>query len=147
VLDVLYGLAAIMAALGVRKRNLTALPLLASFAFCKVVTWQAVPFNLWLWLAVDALVVAGIVWPLVPIIRARAWAWLLAFRAELVILALFVPGFSAYAMAEGPAHILSTVVATVQLLVTFPYRRFAARLRHTLHRHEDWTHLDLRVRA
>jgi hypothetical protein len=147
-LDALYWLAAAMALAGVRKGNLVALPLLASFAFCLLARAAGLPFILWLWLAVDVLVFAAVAWPLVPIIRARAWVWLPAYRTEIAILALFVPALAAYAMPEGAAYVLSSVAATVQLLVTFPYRRFWSRIRNTRLPHSSHDDFDfLRVRA
>lgn len=150
-LDVLYVLACAVAFAGVRKGNWTAVPLLASAAFCALARWQAWPFNAWLWLAVDVLTMIGVAAPIASpvwgIVRAGAWRGLLAFRIELVVLALFVPAFAGYAMPVGPAYVLTSLAATAQLMVTPPYRRFLARFRRSLRRHDEWTHFDLKVAA
>jgi hypothetical protein len=148
-LDWLYWTAVGLALVGLicaRRDHWAAAPLLASAAFCFVARWQGWPFRLWLWVAVDLAVIAAIVWPLIPLIRARAWRWLLlAYRREVVVLALFAPALVAYALPDHPAHVLSTVVATTQLLATVPWRQLGRQCRRTLHRAGEWSHFDLRV--
>lgn len=143
-IDALYWSAALLALAGVRKDNRTALPLLASAAFCAVARWQDIPFNRPLWIAVDVAVIAAIAWPLVPFIRTRAWRWVLAFRKELAILAMFVPMFAAYAMPQGLAHLVSTAAGTVQFLLTVPYADFFERWKDNLRRRHSWSRFDLR---
>jgi hypothetical protein len=121
---------------------------LASAAFCFVARWQGLPFNLWLWLSVDALVIGAIACPLIPALRARDWARLLTYRAEMVILALFVPSVAAYTMPDPPAHLVSTAAGTVQLLVTVPLAALRRRIKRTRGQNPDqWTEFDLLVRA
>jgi hypothetical protein len=146
-LDTFYWLAAGLAIAGLRRGNWTALPLLGSVAFCLIVRAAELPFSEPLWIAVDLAVIAGVGWPLLPIIRARAWMWLRAFWRELAIVALFVPGFYAYTLTEEPAHIVSSLVATAQLLVTVPYACLYRQWVRALHRYQDWCRFDLRVSA
>lgn len=142
-LDAAYFVAALLALVAGLAGNRVAWPLLGSFAFCQFVRWQALPFDLNLWLTVDYTVLIGV--GIVLLNEARKGERLT--RCDMAVLLLFVPGFGAYAMEAAAAYYVSSLAAIAQLLLTFPAFCTAER-RKRLREHQDrWDEFDLRVRA
>lgn len=109
-LDLLLVTGCLAAVAGAVARNLTAIALLASFAFSEALCKLGVPFNFVLWVVIDLLVIICIIR---PDMRHR----------ELVVLALFLPIWALYiAWPQWGPQAIETLAA-VQMLLTFPVRR------------------------
>lgn len=106
----------------------TAWALLASAALTSALGWAEVPFMPWLWFGIDVAVIGAIAW------RRQLTA------SDIAVVALFLPVWCLYAADLPYAGAGVNLIVSVQLMLTFPYRRAWARAKRTKlppdHRHD-----------
>lgn len=102
--------AVLAAAVGAAMRNLTAIALLASFVVSEAMCQSGVPFNLAVWLLIDAIVLAVIIR---RGMKLRDW----------IIVASFVPVWAIYVLEPIWTREGVGVIVAGQMLLTFPVRR------------------------
>ncbi len=113
--------------------NVPALALLASVATTSAFVWLEVPFDWRLWGAIDLAVIFAIV--------SGKMTW-----GDWLILPLFIPAWVSYAKPDAFAHDVTTVIVSIQLLLTFPagviLRRFVTRWKANFQHRDEWTDLE-----
>jgi hypothetical protein len=138
-IDALLVFAVLCGCLGAHRGSRAAMALLASTALTSALLWQEVPFNPWLWLAIDAAVIVAAVWRPLTV-------------AKVLIVVLFIPSWVFYVDRDNPAGPnVSTLAVSAQLLLTFPFRearqvipRIIARWKRTFQHRDEWTNIDPR---
>jgi len=131
VFAVLCGLA------GAWRGNPTSWALIASAGFSSLLIWAGVPFDGLIWFLIDLVVIVVI------LTCSRTFP-------DWIVVALFFAAWPLYPRVEagdGTASDVVNIVVALQLIVSAPWRRFMARAKRTLHRHDDWTNLNLKVAA
>jgi hypothetical protein len=127
---VLFGLVAALSG------NRTAWPLLASAAFSYGLDMAGVSFDWIWWLLIDFAVIAAIILPL----AARP------SKADIAILALFLPAWGFYAAPDPWRFWGATSVVIAQLLLTFPAANAWRRIKQVNSDFNPWDHFNLRAR-
>ena len=139
--DALLVFAVLCACLSVReggRLNVAALALLASVATTSAFVWFAVPFIWWLWGAIDLAVIGAI---LSGEMTTAKWA----------ILPLFIPAWISYAEPDAFAHTFTTILVSIQLLLTVRPKQiiaapglFVTRWKANFQHRNEWTDLERR---
>lgn len=137
-MDAVFLAALICGGVAAFKGNRTAWFLLASAAFTSALGLWGIGYNAFLWLLIDLAVITGI-----------ALSQKMT-RCDMIIIALFVPAWVAYAVDDLTAYYVASAVVSGQLFLTFPpeyARRALKRAKETFRFRDEWTNLDPKVTA
>ena len=134
--DTLLLFAVLCGLAGAWKRKRSSIALLASVATTSAFVALDVPFDWRLWGAIDLAVILAIVSGKMTV-------------GEWLVLPLFIPAWVTYAEPHALAHDVTTILVSLQLLLTFPaqsagqiLRRLAARWKANFQHRDEWTDLE-----
>lgn len=136
-LDALLALGAICAMFGARYGRRASYVLLISAAIGLALRKLEVPFDIWLWGAVDVAAIAAICWPT----KARRKPW----RQDWAVLVFFAPLFATYFVPSQAGSNVSVILVALQMVLTLPGDRLAQRWKGTVIHHHSWSDFDLRA--
>lgn len=132
-LEAVFAFAVLSGGLAALRGNRAAIALLASTGFTFWLTLAGVPYNPWLWIAVDLAAILFIWRPGMTV-------------ADALVVALYAPGWALYFLDGEEAYAASVMVSSAQFLLAVPWGKVWRRVRHAELKFDPFRDFDLRVK-